>query len=117
MKKTAQNVLRAQMQTKTVAFLLALLFTLHPPAFAEDLATTFTERAETQVSLGNMYGTGRSVPQDDTRAHMWWNLVAARGDEDALRKRDIIAKKMTPARIAEAQAAARACVAREYKGC
>ena len=60
---------------------------------------------------------GRGVPQDEVTAHMWSNLAAALSNEDAIKFRDIVTEQMTPARIAEAQAAARACVAREYKGC
>ena len=91
----------------------------------QDYATAakwFTKAAEqgdagAQAALGVMYADGQGVPQDYVKAHMWWNIVVARGDENALKKRDIITKKMTPAQIAEAQAAARACVARGYKGC
>ena len=38
---------------------------------------------------------------------MWFNLVAAKGDAAAVKNRDLIAKKMTPAQIAEAQKLAR----------
>jgi TPR repeat protein len=54
-----------------------------------------------------MYIKGQGVPQNYVRAHMWLNLAAARGKEYAKRVRDIVAKKMTPARIAEAQRLAR----------
>jgi uncharacterized protein len=63
--------------------------------------------AAAQVNLGNMYGRGRSVPQDYVTAHMWFNLAAASGDKDAVENRDIVAAKMTPAQIAEAQKLAR----------
>ena len=38
---------------------------------------------------------------------MWFNLSAAQGDADATKNRDIVAAKMTPAQIAEAQKLAR----------
>jgi uncharacterized protein len=38
---------------------------------------------------------------------MWFNLSAAQGDQDAAGARDSIAKRMTPAQIAEAQKLAR----------
>jgi hypothetical protein len=38
---------------------------------------------------------------------MWWNLAATQGHKNAIRGRDIIAKLMTPAQIAEAQRLAR----------
>ena len=50
---------------------------------------------------------GEGVPQDYVRAHMWFNLSAAQGYQDAARNRDNIAKRMTPAQIAEAQKLAR----------
>ena len=40
-------------------------------------------------------------------AHMWLNLAAAKGDTDAIKNRDRVATKMTPAQIAEAQKLAR----------
>ena len=36
-----------------------------------------------QFTLGGRYGTGESVPQDYVSAHMWLNLAAATGLEDA----------------------------------
>jgi TPR repeat protein len=56
-----------------------------------------------QVSLGTMYAEGRGVPQDYVQAHKWYNLGATAGNEDAIKNRDIVAGKMTPAQIAEAQ--------------
>lgn len=73
--------------------------------------------AKAQYNLGVMYGNGRGVPQDYARAHMWWNLAAALGDEGAMKYRDAIAKEMAPGQVASAQDAARACLARDYKGC
>ncbi len=37
------------------------------------------------------------------QAHMWYNLAEAQGRTAAARNRDIVAKLMTPAQIAEAQ--------------
>ncbi len=59
-----------------------------------------------------MYGKGRGVPQDYVQAHMWLNLAASRlppgtGRERTVKNRDILAAKMTPAQIAEAQRLAR----------
>ena len=64
-----------------------------------------------------MYGKGLGVPQDYVRAHMWINLSASAGDEDAIKNRDTVAKQMTPAQIAEAQKLARESAAKNYKGC
>jgi TPR repeat protein len=61
-----------------------------------------------QFSLGLMYGNGRGVPQGLVRAHMWLNLAAAASQPGARGERDLIAKKMTRAQIAEAVRQARA---------
>jgi TPR repeat protein len=60
-----------------------------------------------QYNLGVMYAKGRGVPQDDVQAHMWFNLAAAQGDEDGKQGRDLVAGKMTPQQIAQAQELAR----------
>ena len=51
--------------------------------------------------------TGRGVPEDYVVAHMWLNLAAATGHEDARRARDRVAAGMTREQIAEAQRRAR----------
>ena len=56
-----------------------------------------------QAGLGWAYATGRGVAQDYVQAHKWSNLSAASGNADALKNRDMIAAKMTPAQIGEAQ--------------
>jgi TPR repeat protein len=57
--------------------------------------------------LGVMYFIGHGVPQDFVRAHMWLNLSAAQGYQEAVKWRDLVEKDMTPAQIAEAQTLAR----------
>lgn len=65
-----------------------------------------------------MYANGQGVAQDYVRAHMWFNLGAISGDSaDAASNRDIVAARMTPAQIAEAQAMARKCQASNFKQC
>ena len=73
--------------------------------------------AQAQYNLGVMYGKGQGLPMDDVRAHMWFNLAAAKGIAVAVKSRDIVAKKMTPQKMAEAQKLARECQARDFKGC
>ena len=67
--------------------------------------------ARAQYNLGVMYSTGRGVPQDDVEAHKWVNLAASRATGDDQKqfaeRRDILAKLMPPAQIAEAQKLAR----------
>ena len=59
--------------------------------------------ANAQYNLGLIYYTGQGVPQNHVQAHKWFNLAGAGGDEDGRKNRDIVAKVMTPAQIAEAQ--------------
>ena len=68
----------------------------------------------TQHNLGSMYANGQGVPQDYVQAHMWFNLASSRyeaSDKEDLaqvvKNRDLVASKMTPAQIAEAQRLAR----------
>ncbi len=68
--------------------------------------------AEAQVNLGIMYQNGKGVPQDYVQAYMWFNLAASKyppgEDRDqAVKNRDAVAEKMTPAQISEAQKLAR----------
>jgi uncharacterized protein len=63
--------------------------------------------AEAQSNLGGMYFNGDGVAQDYIRAHMWLNLAAAQGIQEAIKNRDLVALKMTPLQIAEAQRLAR----------
>lgn len=63
-----------------------------------------------QHSLGFNYEFGHGVPQDYVMAHVWYNLSEARLGASPIfvaYNRDTIAKKMTPAQIAEAQRLAR----------
>jgi hypothetical protein len=70
--------------------------------------------ATAQANLADMYAFGRGVPQDYVLAHMWNNLAASRYPaseidkrKKAIHNRDLVASKMTPAQIAEAQKLAR----------
>ncbi len=68
--------------------------------------------ADAQFFLGFMYYKGRGVPQDYAQAHMWYNLAASKSppgeDRDiSVKIRDIVAERMTPAQISEAQKLAR----------
>ncbi len=61
--------------------------------------------AQAQYNLGIKYDNGEGVPQDYAQAHMWFNLAASSfppgEDRDkAVKNRDIVAKRMTPAQIA-----------------
>jgi TPR repeat protein len=63
--------------------------------------------ANAQYNLGTFYDNGLGVPLDKVRAYMWFSLSAAQGREGAAAFRDLIARRMTPAQIAEPQKLAR----------
>ncbi len=63
--------------------------------------------APAQHHLGSMYAKGEAVPQNDVQAHLWLSLAAAQGYEPARKDRDILAKEMPPAQLADAQRLAR----------
>jgi uncharacterized protein len=68
--------------------------------------------AVAQNNLGGIYYEGQGILQDFVRAHMWFNLAASRAEdaetrEQATKNREILAAKMTPVQIAEAQRMAR----------
>ncbi len=54
-----------------------------------------------------MHSTGLGAPQDYVLARMWLNLAVAQGDDKARAYRDVVAKHMTPAQMAEADDLAR----------
>ena len=71
--------------------------------------------AKAQFYLGVMYAAGQSVPQNFVQAHVWSNLAATKGNRQAPKTLTLIAKRMTPAQIAEAQRLAREWLAKHGK--
>ena len=70
--------------------------------------------ASAQFNLGVKYAKGKGVPQDYAAAHKWFNLGASRFPaseatlrDKAVKIRETIVMRMTPAQIAEAQRMAR----------
>ena len=67
--------------------------------------------AMAQTNLGGLYAYGRGVPQDEVWAYMWYSLAAEQStdpsDTYAADRRDNVARRMTPAQVAEAQKLAR----------
>jgi TPR repeat protein len=63
--------------------------------------------ARAQFNLGLMYANSHGVPRDHVRAHMWFNIAAGASDASirdlSVKWRDLVATRMTPAQIAEAQ--------------
>ena len=66
------------------------------------------QSADALYQLGLMYAAGRDVVLDLVTAHKWFNIAAARGNQDARRLRTELAAEMTRAEIVEAQRQARA---------
>ena len=70
--------------------------------------------AQAMYNLGLAYAKGEGVAQDNVQAHVWFNLAAARfpishahNRNLASKNRDLVAGKMAPEEIAEAQRLAR----------
>ena len=63
--------------------------------------------AVAQKDLGLMYALSQGVPKDYVLAHMWMDLAAAKGNKEAVKVRDLLEKRMTPAQLAESQRLAR----------
>ena len=66
------------------------------------------EEPKAQYNLGLFYVEGVGVPQDYGEAYVWFTLAAARmppggNREQAVRNRDIIAARLTPAQLEAAQ--------------
>ena len=73
--------------------------------------------AQAQHNLGVMYAKGEGITQDYVRAHMWFNIAAINGGKESVKNRDIVARKMTPQQIEQAQRMARECMASNFKKC
>jgi uncharacterized protein len=73
--------------------------------------------AGAQYNLGEMYQYGRGVIRDNIYAHMWYSIAASSGKQNAVTNRFIVSKRMTSARIEDAQKLARECIRKKYKGC
>src|ERR1700734_672649 len=58
---------------------------------------------QAQHNLGAMYGSGQGVKRDFVQAYKWLNICAAKGNAGCVTQRDLIAKKLKPGQIAEAQ--------------
>jgi TPR repeat protein len=78
------------------------------PQSDEEAANWFRRAAEqdytqAQHNLGAMYGKGQGVKRDLVQAYKWLNICAAKGNSGCVTQRDLIAKKLKPGQIAEAQ--------------
>jgi TPR repeat protein len=69
--------------------------------------------AKAQPNLGGMYYQGKGVLQDYALAHMWFNLCGSSGNDNCVKIRNEIEKKMTPSQIEKAQEMAREWMERD----
>jgi hypothetical protein len=46
---------------------------------------------------------------------MWFNIAAINGDKDSIAQRDLVASKMTPQQVGQAQRMARECMNSIFK--
>ena len=72
---------------------------------------------ESLVVLGENYDSGDWVRQSDLLAYMWYLLAATAGYEPVDAARHRMARRLSPAEIAAAQALARQCHATDYWRC
>jgi TPR repeat protein len=73
--------------------------------------------ASAQNNLGLMYALGEGVIQDMVIAHMWLNIAANNGFEDAIANIDTAESKMTAEQITKAQKLAQRCINKSYRDC
>ena len=73
--------------------------------------------ASAQYNLANMHYYGKSVLQDNIRAHMWYNIASSNSYKEAGKWRDETATKLTSADISEAKKMARECMISNYQNC
>ncbi|MGU3537194.1 hypothetical protein [Methylobacterium sp. A54F] len=61
---------------------------------------------DSQYNLAVLYARGLGMTQDLVQSYAWFSAAAAQGDEDAAKKRDDVATKLSPGDLANARAAA-----------
>lgn len=91
---------------KILFLLLVILFCMNisfAGEFEDVLLKAESGRSNAQYNLGMMYKSGLGVPQNYKEAYIWFSLAAAQGHKEALKKRNITEKKLSPQQLAEAQ--------------
>ena len=98
---------------------LEALFIIDDYATAHAGLTALAEVGDVagQHFLGVMYAEGTGVVPNYHLGYMWLALAAAQGHGWGTEVRDNVARRMSPAQVAEAQAMAQKCLAQNYKGC
>jgi uncharacterized protein len=72
--------------------------------------------ARAQFELGRMYNNGKGVQSSYIYAHVWWNLAAASGHQEAKSRLDFLETSMSTHSMAEAMKLARELFAKLPKG-
>ena len=73
--------------------------------------------AVAQYNLGLMYEKGKGLMQNYKKAYMWFNLAIHNGFSNAQKARDIVAKKLSPQDLIEAQEMTERCLDSGYENC
>jgi len=71
--------------------------------------------ARAQFELGGMYNKGKGVQSSFIYAHVWWNLAAASGHQEAKSRLDYLEQNMSTQSMAEAMKLARELFAKLTK--
>ena len=56
-----------------------------------------------QLNLGALYATGKGVKRDYVQAYKWLNICSSQGNAKCVAQRDLVAKKLSGAKLASAQ--------------
>ena len=86
-------------------------------AFKEAKALAVEGDADAQLYLGKMFADGRGTLQVSTAAHMWFNLAATNGNDEAFEERKAITASMTADSLEKAQMLATKCIQSKYQDC
>lgn len=77
----------------------------------KDYSTAFSQwktaadqgNTKSQYRLGKLYEEGRGIPQNYVQAHLYYNLAAAQGSDEARSARNAVAGKMVKEELAQAR--------------
>jgi uncharacterized protein len=75
----------------------------YPEAFKLYSQAAQKGHALAEYNLGLMYLAGNSVPKDPVKAYMWLSLAAAQKVPEAVKNRDYLDTKMSPAQLEDAR--------------
>ena len=114
----------AEQDNAGAQFLLSVMYysgegTLQDFEHAADWVTKSAKQgqAKAQYTLGAMYADGKVFMQDYTKAYMWFNLASHNGYSEGQKARDIMARKLSPQDLIEAQKMSQHCLKSRYEDC